>query len=186
MAKEEVIPSVKYKEVIYGHNRLSDMIKEAEKDGVRLKYKLHNIALSIITAWGKKQIEGAAAAEYFTSLGKAGGYHGKALANWVSVKTPLKYSEEKKVWYCPPDATVNGDTFKAARDEPFWEVSPPQEAKPFNALALLEALLSKNVSKSADAGKMKEGDKLLSNKTLAAIRAIIQEEKAAQADDCPH
>jgi hypothetical protein len=179
-AKEVLSPSVKYKEVIYAVQKISSLIVEVEKDGQRLKYKLHNIALSIVTAWGKKQIDGAGAADYFTALGKAAGYHGKALATWVGVKTPLEYSEEKKVWFCKPDVTVNGDAFKACRDEPFWELSPPPAPVPFNALALLEALLSKNVSKAADAKKVREGDKLLSNATIAAIRAAIQAEKAGE------
>jgi len=186
MAKQVSEPSVKYKEVLYAANKLSETILAVEKDGQKLKYKIHNVALSIITCWGKKQVEGAKAAEYFTALGKAAGYHGKPLANWIKMKTPLKYSEESKAWYCPPDATVNGDTFKAARNEPFWEVSPPPEPKPFDAMALLEALLSKNSTKAANKDKVKEGDKLLPNNLVADIRRLIDDAKLAAQSEPEH
>ena len=150
---------------------LPKAILAVQKDGEKLRHKIHNVALSIITAWGKKGINKDEAAVYFTSLGKASGYHGKALANWISLKTPLQYSEESKAWYAPIDASVNGDTFKAARDEPFWEVSPPQEAKPFDAIKLLEAILSKQASKQKKG--VSPEDHLLNAAAINKVREAI-------------
>jgi hypothetical protein len=174
---ETNVSLVKYKEQIFAASDLAKKIVEVEKDGIKLKYKLHNVALSIITHWGKKIITGQEAAEYFTKLGKAAGYHGKPLANWVSVKTPLKYSDESKAWYAPPDTTVNGDTFKAARDEPFWELDPPKEPKPFDALKMLEAVLAKNLNKQAHPEKVQEGDHLMTPELAQALRKAIADEK---------
>ncbi len=172
--KTEVTPLVKYKEVLYPLAKLDSVIVDAAKDGEKLKYKLHNIGLSIISLWGPKKIEGKQAADFFNALIKASGYHGKAVAEWVKMKTPLMYSEEVKAFYCPPDAKVNQETFIAAKAEPFWEVSPPPEAKPFNALALIEAILSKQVKRAENA---KEGDRLLSNEAVSRIKALLNEEK---------
>ena len=169
MSKKEVI-----KEIVKFTDYSLDLPKAilaVQKDGEKLRHKIHNVALSIITAWGKKAISKDEAAVYFTALGKASGYHGKALANWIALKTPLQFSDESKAWSAPIGASVNGDTFKAARDEPFWEVSPPPEAKPFDALALLEAILSKQ------ANKMKKGisseDKYLPAEAIVLVREAI-------------
>jgi hypothetical protein len=152
---------------------LSAAILQVEKDGIKLKHKIHNVALSIITAWGKGQIKDQEPADYFNKLANAAGYHGKALANWISVKLPLKFSDENDKWYVPADAKVNGDTFKAARDEPFWEVSPPPKPVPFDAQALLFALLDKNQKKASDPSKLKEGDKLLEPAIVRSIREML-------------
>ena len=169
---KEVVRLVDYSKDIDG------AILAVKKDGVKLKHKIHNVALSIVTAWGKKQVDGQKAADYFTGLGLAAGYHGKALADWISVKLPLKFAEETNKWYCPPDVTVNGDDFKACRDEPFWEVSPPKKPSPFNALALLEALIQKNTTKAAHPDKLKADDKLLPADVAQGIRELIAKAKA--------
>ena len=171
MAKEQPAKEV-VRLVDYSKN-LDAAILQVEKDGVKLKHKIHNVALSIITAWAKKQITGQEPADYFNKLANAAGYHGKALANWISVKLPLAFSDENDKWYVPADAKVNGDTFKAARDEPFWEVSPPPKPVPFDAQALLFALLDKNQKKAADPSKLKEGDKLLEPAQVRAIREML-------------
>ena len=123
-------------------------------------------------------------ADYFNKLANAAGYHGKALANWISMKLPLAFSDENDKWYVPADAKVNGDTFKSCRDEPFWEVSPPPSYEPTNFQALLEALLAKN-AKASDpeaiakrkAKAEKEGkeykDKLLEPAVVRSIREML-------------
>jgi hypothetical protein len=171
MAKETT-PKEVVRLVDYSKN-LDAAILSVEKDGQKLKHKIHNVALSIITAWGKGQLTDQAPADYFNKLANAAGYHGKALANWISVKLPLKFSDENDKWYVPADAKVNGDTFKAARDEPFWEVSPPPKPVPFDAMAMLQALLDRNQKKAADPTKIKPEDKLLEPAMVRAIREVL-------------
>lgn len=172
MAKKTEVTKEVVRLVDYSKN-LDAAILQVEKDGIKLKHKIHNVALSIITAWGKGQITGQEPADYFNKLASAAGYHGKALANWISVKLPLAFSDENDKWYVPVDAKVNGDTFKSCRDEPFWEVSPPPKPVPFDATALLFALLDKNQKKAADPTKLKEGDKLLEPAMVRSIREML-------------
>lgn len=173
MAKK-VTPKEVVRLVDYSKN-LDAAILQVEKDGQKLKHKIHNVALSIITAWGKGQIKDQEPADYFNKLANAAGYHGKALANWLDLKLKgkLAFSEETDKWYVMADAKVNGDDFKACRDEPFWEVSPPPKPVPFDAQALLYALLDKNQKKAADPSKLKEGDKLLEPAQVRAIREML-------------
>lgn len=184
MAKKDT-PKEVVRLVDYSKN-LDAAILQVEKDGIKLKHKIHNVALSIITAWGKGMIKDQEPADYFNKLANAAGYHGKALANWIGMKLKgkLAFSEENDKWYVMADAKVNGADFKSCRDKPFWEVSPPPSYKPTNFQALLEALLAKN-AKASDpeaiakrkAKAEKEGkeykDKLLEPAQVRAIREML-------------
>jgi hypothetical protein len=130
---------------------LSAAILQVKKDDIKLKHKIHNVALSIITAWGKGQIKDQAPADYFNALCDAAGYHAKALGRWMELKLKgkLAFSDENDKWYVMADAKVNGDDFKACRDEPFWEISPPESYEPSNFQALLESLINKNAKASS-------------------------------------
>lgn len=173
MAKKD-IPKEVVRLVDYSKN-LDAAILQVEKDGIKLKHKIHNVALSIITAWGKGMIKDQEPADYFNKLANAAGYHGKALANWLELKLKgkLAFSKENDKWYVMADAYVNLTDFKSCRDEPFWEVSPPPKPVPFDAQALLYALLEKNQKKAADPSKLKEGDKLLDPAQVRAIREML-------------
>ena len=155
--------------VDYSKN-LDAAILQVEKDGIKLKHKIHNVALSIITAWGKGQIKDQEPADYFNKLVNAAGYHGKALANWLDLKLKgkLAFSEETDKWYVMADAKVNGDTFKSCRDEPFWEVSPPQEAKPTDFTGMLYALLNKNAKAQTEDVMKKRAEKGITDKVIPA------------------
>ena len=111
MAKNDT-PKEVVRLVDYTKN-LDAAILQVEKDGIKLKHKIHNVALSIITAWGKGMIKDQEPADYFNKLANAAGYHGKALANWIGMKLPLAFSDENDKWYVPADAKVIGDTFKS-------------------------------------------------------------------------
>lgn len=185
MAKKTEVTKEVVRLVDYSKN-LDAAIIQVEKDGIKLKHKIHNVALSIVTAWGKGMIKDQEPADYFNKLANAAGYHGKALGNWMELKLKgkLAFSEENDKWYVMADAKVNGDTFKSCRDEPFWEVSPPPSYEPTNFQALLEALLAKN-AKASDpeaiakrkAKAEKEGkeykDNLIPLDTVRSIRKML-------------
>lgn len=162
---------------------LSGAILAVKKDGIKLKHKIHNIALSIITAWGKGMIKDQEPADYFNKLASAAGYHGKALANWISVKLKgkLAFSDENDKWYVMADAKVNGDDFKACRDEPFWEISPPQEAKPTDFTGMLYALLNKNAKAQSEDVLKKKAEKGITDKVIPTDVARKIREVLAQA-----
>ena len=106
MAKKDT-PKEVVRLVDYSKN-LDAAILQVEKDGIKLKHKIHNVALSIITAWGKGMIKDQEPADYFNKLAKASGYHAKALGNWMGLKLKgkLAFSEENDKWYVPADAKV--------------------------------------------------------------------------------
>lgn len=158
----------------YSLGQLEGAILAIEKDGVKLTHKIHNVGLSIIRLWGKREIEPQKAADLFTALAKASPYHGKAVSNWIKMHTPCDWSDEAKGFFAHAESRVNGDNFKAARDNPFWEVTPPPNVKPFDGLDLLKALLTKN---AARATKGVEGDKLLPNSLVLAIRQAMEQEE---------
>ena len=159
MAKNDT-PKEVVRLVDYSKN-LDAAILQVEKDGIKLKNKIHNVALSIITAWGKGMIKDKEPADYFNKLANAAGYHGKALANWLevfttsglskdNVKLPMAFSKETDKWYVLPEGKVNGTQFTVARDNPFFEVSPPVDPKPSNFAGLLYGLLNRNAKASAE------------------------------------
>ena len=159
-----------YKVYEYKLAQLDTAILGIKETGEKLKIKIQNVGLSVIRLWGKKEIEPQRAAELFNALASASPYHAKAVNNWIKMFTPLEWSDETKGWFAHVEARVNGDTFKEMRNNPFWQVSPPADPKPFDALAMLEALLAKNAKKLAKHG---EEDKVLSNAQMNAIRKAL-------------
>lgn len=168
---------------------LSGAILQVRKDGQKLKHKIHNVALSIIRAWGTGQIKDQEPADYFNSLSDAAGYHGKPLANWLDLKLKgkLAFSDENDKWYVEKDAKVNGDDFKSCRDEPFWEVSPPPPAKPVDYAGLLYGILTKNAKASAPDvhAKRKEkglNDRLIPTDVARRIREVLAEAGVSESE----
>lgn len=173
MAKTELKEEVRFQDYT---KDLEGAIITVQKDGVKLRHKIHNVACSIIKAWGKREITDQRPAQLFTALAAAAGYHGKALADWIALKTPLAFSKENEAWYVPADVSVNGDTFKAARNEPFWELSPPKKPIPFLFVVELERLINRGREKAAKIGKGKaQGDVDMS--LLKKIVVLVDEHK---------
>ncbi len=180
MAKEttpkEAVRFVDYSKDIDG------AILAVKKDGIKLKHKIHNVALSIITAWGKGQIKDQAPADYFNALCDAAGYHAKPLGRWIELKLKgkLAFSEETDKWYVMADAKVNGDDFKSCRDEPFWEVSPPPKFEPMDFQAMLYALLDKNAKASSPETIAKRKEKGIEDKLIPLDQVRKMKELLAQ------
>lgn len=190
MAKKDT-PKEVVRLVDYSKN-LDAAILQVEKDGIKLKHKIHNVALSIITAWGKGMIKDQEPADYFNKLASAAGYHGKALANWLevfttsglskdNVKLPMAFSEETDKWYVLPEGKVNSIQFTVARDNPFFEVSPPADPKPSNYAGLLYGLLNKNSKASKEDVIKKKAEKGVTDTLIPADVARKIREVLAQA-----
>jgi hypothetical protein len=161
---------------IYKVADIERAIKGVESDGQKLKDKIHSVLVSIMKGWESKQLDKDKVALLVTDLVKVGGYHAKAVANWVAVKTPLKWADETKVFYAPADAVFLGKAFIACRDEPFWKITKPADPKPFDALAMLENLLSKNDKKSAS-DKRKADDVTLPPEVARTLRDALTKAK---------
>ncbi len=161
---------------------LSAAILQVKKDGIKLKHKIHNVALSIITAWGKGQIKDQAPADYFNALCDAAGYHAKPLGRWMELKLKgkLAFSDENDKWYVMADAKVNSDDFKACRDEPFWEISPPPKFEPMDFQGMLYALLDKNAKASSPEAIAKRKEKGIEDKLIPLDQVRKMKELLAQ------
>lgn len=110
------------------------------KDGESLKNKIHNLAISIMSHWANHPKDGPEAAIKLTALQEASPYHRKAFADWMAVKSGMSWSEEKETWYVQKGQKCKKDQLDAARNEPFWEVSPPPKANPLTDEMILKTL----------------------------------------------
>ncbi len=179
MAKKVEKENVRF--VDYSKN-IEGAILQVKKDGVKLKHKIHNVALSIITAWGKGQIKDQVPADYFNALMDAAGYHAKPLGRWIKLKLKgkLAFSDETDKWYVMAEAKVNWDDFKACRDESFWEVSPPPKFEPMDFQAMLYALLDKNAKASSPEAIEKRKTKGIEDKLIPLDQVRKMKELLAQ------
>ncbi len=179
MAKKVEKEDVRF--VDYSKN-IEGAILQVKKDGVKLKHKIHNVALSIVTAWGKGQIKDQVPADYFNALMDAAGYHAKPLGRWIELKLKgkLAFSDVTDKWYVMADAKANADTFKACRDEPFWEVSPPPKFEPMDFQAMLYALLDKNAKASSPEAIEKRKAKGIEDKLIPLDQVRKMKELLAQ------
>ena len=84
----------------------------------------------------------------------------------MKLKDKLAFSDENDKWYVMADAKVNGDDFKACRDEPFWEISPPPKFEPMDFQGMLYALLDKNAKASSPEAIAKRKEKGIEDKLI--------------------
>lgn len=173
----------KFKLVTYADKDIDRQIVAVTKDAKSLKVKLHNLAVSSVKVWhdachGKgtstaTRVEAAkVACDRINSIQQASPYHSKAFANWVGMMLPFHWSEENKVWYVnvKDDLKLMGKTFMTARDNPFWEVSPPSEPKPFIMAEQIAALIKRAENRIA---KPQDGDVV----DVAALKFLREAEK---------
>jgi hypothetical protein len=154
-----------------------------------LKHKLHSLLVSTVKvhmdiAHAANKIDdkeaivasGLVCVARINAIQASSSYHTKAISVWISLMLPFTWSLENKVWYFhkeESDIVILGSTFKTLRDEPFWEVSPPQAAKPTLMLEELDKLLKKFDKAVANPA---EGDEM----ALSALKHIREARKAAQ------
>lgn len=165
------------------NDKIDAFITQVEKDAGKLQNKIHRVAVSIIKVWhdadkkDKKATQEAAqlAAERLTALGNASPYHRNAFFRWVAL-TGLHWADPNKTWFAHAgdDMRMMGKLFMELRDKPFWEVSPPPQAKPFIMAAELQRLLdraAKHLQNPVD------GDKLNID-ALNKLRTVVAEMNA--------
>jgi hypothetical protein len=125
----------------------------------KLQESIHKTAVSVLKLWYDKKIEAGEAARLLSAIQGASPYHQNAFSKWVGMCTNLQWSGETKVWFAHPsdDNTLTGKFFKQGRDNPFWKLSPPKAAQPFDMIAELERIIAKaakHVQKPVDGDKV--------------------------------
>ena len=137
----------------------------------KLQEDIHKTAVSVLKLWHDKKVEAGDAARLLSALQSASPYHQNAFSKWVAEFTNLQWSDETKVWFAHPsdDNVLKGKVFMTARDTPFWKVSPPKAANPFDMMAELQRIITK-AAKHME--KPVEGDKV-DMELLRQLRTII-------------
>lgn len=124
-------------------------VVKVQKAAGKLQDHIHKVACSILSIWSMEKSDNKDraqwAAKHLTDLQNASPYHAAAFAKWVAMFCPLQWAEENKVWFAhaKEDTRLMGKVFIAARETPFWKVSPPKEAKPFDMAEEIAKLLAK-------------------------------------------
>lgn len=124
----------------YDFAKIDSHIEAVQKDGEKLQSKIHALAISILSHWANNPEDGLLCAEKMTLLQEASPYHRKSFADWVGLKTGMQWSDESKRWFVHKDQKIKKDKLDAAKDEPFWKVSPPPKAKPLTNEVILKQL----------------------------------------------
>lgn len=145
---KKVEKNEKVKVRIYAEDTIDQHIVSVGKSATSLKVKIHSLAVSIMKVWhdAKDDVDAAkVACDRLNALQQASPYHSKAFAKWVQAFTNLHWSDEKKTWFVhvKEDTRIMGKTFMAARDTPFWKVSPPPAPKPMDLNDLLTSLIAR-------------------------------------------
>lgn len=162
----------------YDFSKIDNHIQAVEKDGAKLQTKIHALAISILSHWANNPADGLLCAEKMTDLQNASPYHRKAFADWVGMKSGMQWSKESERWYVHEDQKIKKDKLDAAKNEPFWKVSPPQKANPLTdeqVLKMLQGILDKQKKHEKnpvddDAFSYKANEHI-----RAAIKALTQE-----------
>lgn len=186
MTKKPVFRLVPEKEI---DNRIRQVSDTAQS----LQNKIHNVAASILHYWqvgsGATKITDDAAfaaaevaAERLNHLMEASPYHRQAFAKWVALMTPLLWSDENKKFYASKAEgqtfRLTGKTFMEARDNPFWEVSPPPKVNPLDIFGEIDKLIQKA---ERHGKKPVEGD-ILPGDIVRALRDLRAKRPAPTGD----
>lgn len=180
-----------WKLTTYSFDKVDANIADITKKAKTLKVKIHSTAIAILKHWHDNPTQGAVCAEKINALMAASPYHTKAFSVWcgeevdvydkkadgmVSTRMmPMRWSEEKKAWYVHKDDKITGKQFMAARDNPFWEISPAPSAAPYNDIEVLEKALATALKK---AKAKKDGD-VVHLGMWRKVSEAIKEAKAA-------
>lgn len=163
----------------YAWDKIPSAITKLEKDATSVRNRLHSIGVSILKHYHDNPDDYLEVGKRLTALVAASPYHARAVSVWVQLFTPFRVSEENKSFFCHKDDRLNGKSylkdgkkieqvslsadkrqavgFIAARENPFWEVSPPQEVKPIDDVKELESFIERMENR---AKKALEGDAL--------------------------
>ena len=129
-------------------------IVSIEKRTATLRQNIHQVAVSILKAWAISKDAKTAAHRATQLLEAADKYKAQAIVNWFAVYAGFEYSDKVFTY---TETTIEVSAVQAARDEPYWELSPPKDAKPFDLSGQIMALIEKAQKRRT---KPKDGDNI--------------------------
>ena len=124
-------------------------IESIAKRSTKLREDIHKVAVSILVRWKDTGDAATAATKASTLLEGVDKYKAQAIVNWFSVYAGFTYSADTKEFSYTATTIalevkkgaiyVNGDD-KAL--EPYWKVTPPKAAQPFDLPGKLQNLIA--------------------------------------------
>lgn len=145
-------------------------IASVGKRSKSLREDIHKLSVSILKAWATSGDAGAASKRASSLLEAADKYKAQAIVNWFAVYASFEYDNgEGSFSYTATTTTV--ENVQAAKEEPYWQLSPPKPAQPFNLMTKLNTLVDS--AKKRRVKGMKEGDDIPQD-ILDALSAIAE------------
>ena len=163
---------------VYKYADADKLIAKVKSEGETQKKRIHNIAICFLSEWARVPDLGTEVAGKLTELQTASGYHAKHFADWMAVKSGMKYSDVTEAWYTQVDQKCSKERLDAAKAEPFWIVSPPTKPKPLTdevILKLIDGVLARQVKHEK---KAVDGDdfSLVANEALRNASKLLKAE----------
>lgn len=162
---------------LYQPDAIEAATVKLEKDATSVRNRLHNIATSALYHWFAGNMTAEQTCAALNALSTASPYHSRSFNTWLKQMTPLNWSDEKSVWYVHADQKLKEQAWLKARDNPFWTVSPPPNAKPLDIFAAVDQLIARVERHQKDGGHV-EGD-VIDMEAVRQLREIRKLKKAS-------
>lgn len=152
----------------------ADIVTGTKSVGTRtatLRKNIHQIMVSIVYRWAQSGDASAAAGRAAALLQEVDSYTAQAVINWFKAYGDLDYDKEEET-FSYNGTTVSTDVFQAAKEEPYWKLTPPSKPQPAFDLNARLMQLVKSAQKKREKG-LKEGDSVPVD-MLEALSAIAE------------
>lgn len=138
------------------------------KRATSLRNDIHCLCVSILANWAQSGAANVATAKAAALLENVDKYHAQAIVNWFSVYGGFDYNSKDKSFRYGA-TTIAVERVQEAREEPFWKLTPPKEAKAFDLPGKIQGIIEQARKRQA---KSKEGDVIpqeMLDKLVAAL-----------------
>lgn len=136
-----------------------------------LRKNIHQIMVSIVYRWAQSGDASAAAARAGSLLKEVDSYTSQAIVNWFKAYGNLDFDKEEET-FSYNETTTSAEVFQAAKEEPYWKLTPPSKPQPAFDLNTRLMQLVKSAQKKREKG-LKEGDSVPED-MLEALAAIAE------------
>lgn len=109
----------------------------------KVRDDIHKLCVSLLARWIETGDVTVVAAKASALVGQADGYYGQSLVNWFTVYAGFAWDGKEKAFTYSKDKTkITMEEAMAAKDEPFWQLTPPKDPKAFDLPGKLQTLIT--------------------------------------------
>ena len=120
----------------YKENQIDSGIVSVARNAGKLQDQIHALGFAILRVWHEAEDTGkasVAAAARLNALQNASPYHSNSFSKWVAKYTPCVWNKDEKSWVAhATKTTISKEVLKFAKAEPFYQLKPAPEAKPYD------------------------------------------------------